>query len=376
LKKNLIKIINNRYYTASTEQISPMKILLIKMSSMGDIFHTFPAISDIKKKFPDAEIDWVVEESFKEIVNWHPAIHKVIPIHMRRWIKQRSKKEWQEFKIWRRELRTETYDYVIDAQGLLKSAVIAKCAKGHGTDGYDKTSSREPVTHWFYKRQHNIDKAQHAVERTRQLVGKALGYTPSPKLNFGINQNFTHIQENVHKLVFIIGTSWVTKLWATSEWQALTKIAIDAGFSVEIIWGSAEEQAIADKIIEFCPKATRPEQRLSITTIAEKLVEAAGVIGLDTGFSHLAGALETPTIALYGATSPVKVGLIGEHTQNLQLVDTLECMPCHKRHCKWLPENSIDTPACMSGIKADTVWQALRQKLSQHSSSTNDSTQN
>lgn len=356
-----------------------MRILLVKMSSMGDIFHTFPAISDIKQHVPDAEIDWVVEDGFSEIVDWHPGVHKVIPIHLRRWVKTRNKKDWQEFKDWRNALRHPTYDYIIDVQGLLKSALVAKCAKGHGIDGYAKNSAREPITHWFYKRHHHVDKDQHAVERTRQLVGKALGYIPTSKLNFGINQNFAQVIKNPRKLIFIIGTSWVTKLWATSEWQSLTKIAIDAGFGVEIIWGSVEEQAIADQIIEFCPQATRPEHRLSITTIAEKLVEAAGVIGLDTGFSHLAGALETPTIALYGATSPVKVGLIGEHTQNLQLVEPLECMPCHKRHCKWLPENSTDTPACMSGIKAEAVWQALQQKLAAqlfNNDTHNDSTQN
>lgn len=340
-----------------------MRILLVKMSSMGDIFHTFPAISDIKKHFPAAEIDWVVEDGFKEIVEWHPHIRNTIPIHLRRWVKQRGKNSWQEFKAWRTALRTEHYDYIIDAQGLLKSAVIAKCALGKGIDGYDKDSAREPITHWFYKRTHEIDRNQHAVERTRQLVGKALGYTPESILNFGINQNFVHIQKNPRQLIFIIGTSWVTKLWATSEWQALTKTAIDAGFSVEIIWGSSEEQAIADEIIAACPQATRPPQRLSITTIAEKLVGAAGVIGLDTGFAHLAGALEIPTIALYGATSPIKVGLIGDHTHNLQLNEALDCMPCHKRQCKWLPENSRDTPACMAGIKAEQVWLALQKKL-------------
>ena len=341
-----------------------MRILLIKMSSMGDVFHTFPAISDIKQQFPNAEIDWVVEDSFQEIVAWHPGVRKVIPINLRRWVKERNKKHWQEFKEWRKALRQTTYDHIIDAQGLLKSAIVAKCAKGNGIDGYDKKSAREPVTHWFYKRHHSVSKNQHAVKRTRQLVGKALGYIPAEKLNFGINQNFTHIIKNPHKFIFIIGTSWVTKLWATSEWQALTKIAIDAGYDVEIIWGSAEEQAIADQIIATNPTATRPKQRLSITTIAEKLVAAAGVVGLDTGFSHLAGALETPTIALYGATSPLKVGLIGKHTQNLQLPEPLDCMPCHKRYCKWLPENSTATPQCMSGIKADAVWKALQQKLS------------
>jgi heptosyltransferase-1 len=340
-----------------------MRILLIKMSSMGDIFHTFPAISDIKNHFPEAQIDWVVEDSFKEIVEWHPAIHKVIPIHLRRWVKEHNKKAWQEFKSWRNQLRVENYDHVIDAQGLLKSAVIAKCALSNGVDGYDKASAREPITRWFYKHPHFVDKAQHAVERTRQLVGNALGYTPTPKLNFGINQNFVHVQKDPRKLIFIIGTSWVTKLWATAEWQALTKIAVDEGYSVEIMWGSADERAIAEQIIQFCPQATRPEHRLSITTIAEKLVGAAGVVGLDTGFSHLAGALETPTIAIYGATSPIKVGLIGEHTHNLQLNPKLDCMPCHKRQCKWLPENSRDTPPCMVNIKAELVWDELQKKM-------------
>lgn len=341
-----------------------MKILLIKMSSMGDIFHTFPAVSDIKKQFPTAEIDWVVEDSFKEIVKWHPGVRTVIPIHLRQWVKQRNLQSWREFRRWRQELRTQTYDRILDVQGLLKSAAIARCARGAGIDGYDKQSAREPIVNWLYQHTHHVEKEQHAVARTRQLVGKALGYTPAEKLNFGINQNFTHIRKNPRKLVFIIGTSWVTKLWAASEWKALTQIALSSGYAVEIIWGSPEEQAIADSIITSCPAATRPEQRLSITVIAEKLVEAAGVVGLDTGFSHLAGALETPTIALYGATSPVKVGLIGDHTCNFQMPEPLDCMPCHKRHCKWLPENSVDTPQCMTSINAQSVWQKLQEKIS------------
>lgn len=340
-----------------------MKILLIKMSSMGDIFHTFPAISDIQKHLPEATIDWVVEDSFKEIVAWHPAVRKVIPIKLRRWVKQRDAQSWREFKEWRRSVRAESYDCVIDAQGLLKSAVVSKFVRAAGVDGYDRNSARESVTHWFYKRSHTVAKEQHAVARTRELVGKVLGYEPNQKLNFGINQNFSHVKKNPRKLIFIIGTSWVTKLWAASEWKELTKIALDSGYAVEIIWGSPEEQAIADSIITSCPTATRPEQRLSITTIAEKLVEAAGVIGLDTGFSHLAGALETPTIALYGATSPTKVGLIGDHTCNLQMPEPLPCMPCHKRHCKWLPENSVETPPCMTSIKAEQAWQALQEKM-------------
>lgn len=340
-----------------------MRVLLVKMSSMGDIFHTFPAISDLKAHHPDIIIDWVVEDGFKEIVDWHPAINKVIPIHLRRWMKARDSQSWQEFKAWRKQLRAEEYDLVIDAQGLLKSALVAKFACADAIQGFDRQSAREPIASLFYRKSHSVSKAQHAVERTRQLFGKIFDYTPAPSLNFGINQNFSHVVKNPRKLMFIIGTSWVTKLWSSFHWQRLTAIALEEGYEVEIMWGSPEEKAIADSIIAACPKATRPLQRMSITAIAEKLVEAAGVIGLDTGFSHLAGALETPTIALYGPTSPVKVGLIGEHTCNLQLEHPLNCMPCHKRYCKWLPEPSNDTPPCMNGIKPADVWKKISAKL-------------
>ncbi len=340
-----------------------MRILLIKMSSMGDIFHTFPAITDLKQAHPEARIDWVVEEGFAEIAAWHPAIERVIPVGLRRWLKARNAAAWHEFINWRTALRTQHYDLVIDAQGLLKSALIARCARSHRFEGYSKRSAREMVAALLYNRRHRVSQDQHAVERSRQLFGQILDYTPPPRLNFGINQNFTKVAKNPRKLVFIIGTSWVTKLWASSHWQALACQAVEQGFSVDIIWGSDSERTMADEIITACPSASRPPQRLSITTIAEKLVGAAGVVGLDTGFSHLAGALETPTIALYGATSPTKVGLIGPHTSNLQLETPLDCMPCHKRHCKWLPENSTDTPACMTGIQVENVWRELQTKL-------------
>ena len=330
---------------------------------MGDIFHTFPAISDLKKHSPGIKIDWVVEDSFKEIVAWHPAINRVIPIQLRRWTKERSRKSWHEFKAWRNSLREQEYDLVIDAQGLLKSAFIAKMANTKIIHGYDKNSARESIASLFYQQRHYVNKDQHAVARTRQLLSQTFSYPLAPTLNFGINQNFTHIDKNLRKLIFIIGTSWTTKLWSTEHWQTLTARAISEGFEVEVMWGSPAEQLIADNILKACPKATRPQQRLSITTIAEKLVAAAAVIGLDTGFSHLAGALETPTIALYGATSPVKVGLIGAHTGNLQIETPLHCMPCHKRHCKWLDDNSTATPPCMNGIKPEHVWKKLTEKL-------------
>jgi heptosyltransferase I len=342
-----------------------MKILLIKMSSMGDIFHTFPAITDLKAFDSTIEIDWVVEDGFKEIVAWHPAVNKVIPIHLRRWMKERSRCAWREVKVWRRALRVQEYDLVIDAQGLLKSALVAKMANARVISGFDLNSARESIACLFYQNTFYVSKNQHAVERSRQLFAKVFGYSVPTKIDFGIHQNFMHVQKQPQQLIFIIGTSWLTKLWSTQHWQALTALAFEKGYQVEIIWGSPEEQAVADSIIAACPGATRPRQRLSITTIAEKLVAAAAVVGLDTGFSHLAGALETITLALYGATSPVKVGLIGEHTLNIQLETLLHCMPCHKRQCKWLNDGSTETPLCMNGIQPERVWRALTEKLIQ-----------
>lgn len=346
-----------------------MRVLLIKMSSMGDIFHTFPAITDLKSRIPELELEWVVEEGFAEIASWHPAVTRVIPISLRKWMKSGIFTSFSELNKWKTQFNTEEYDLVLDAQGLLKSALVARAAGNKYIHGFDFQSAREPIASLFYKVNHPVDKQQHAVDRTRQLFAHTFKYSLDTPLNFGINQYFAHVEKQPQKLIFIIGTSWTTKLWSTYHWQRLTALALEEGYDVEIIWGSPEERSVADSIIAACPRATRPQQRMSITAIAEKLVAARGVVGLDTGFSHLAGALETPTIALYGATSPVRVGLIGEHTVNLQTDQKLPCMPCHKRSCKWLTENSLDTPPCMLGVKPFAVWEELQRLMYQLPSS-------
>lgn len=344
-----------------------MRVLLIKMSSMGDIFHTFPAITDLKNQIPELELEWVVEEGFAEIAAWHPAVTRVIPINLRKWMKSGLLSSWKELNQWKKQLADKPYDLILDAQGLLKSALVARSAPCKNLHGYQSNSAREPIASFFYKQTHAIDKQQHAVERTRQLFAKTFSYALNAPLNFGINHYFSQVEAQPKKLIFIIGTSWTTKLWSTYHWQRLTALALEEGFDVEIMWGSPEERSVADSIIAACPRATRPQQRMSITAIAEKLVAARGVVGLDTGFSHLAGALETPTIALYGATSPVKVGLIGAHTANLQTDQKLACMPCHKRQCKWLTENSHDTTPCMLGVKPFAVWDELKRLMQQPS---------
>lgn len=330
---------------------------------MGDIFHTFPAVTDLIQHRPDIELHWVVEEGFAEIVSWHPGVTRIIPIALRRWMKMRNKTAWQEFKQWKAELNQTQYDLVIDAQGLFKSLLIAKFSQSNNVQGYDKKSARESWISYFYDQGYFVDKNLHAVQRTRQLLSKIGQYHINNSFSFGIQQFFAPIEKKSKQLVFVIGTSWTTKLWAPEKWKQLTQLALSAGYQVDIMWGSEEEKNLADSIIQACPGSTRPSERMSITAVAKRLVAASAVVGLDTGFSHLAGALEIPTIALYGATSPIKVGLIGEHTHNLQLENPLDCMPCHKRQCKLLPEKSTDCPPCLAGIEAGNVWDQLLAKL-------------
>ncbi|WLD59452.1 lipopolysaccharide heptosyltransferase I [Salinispirillum sp. LH 10-3-1] len=338
-----------------------MRILLIKMSSMGDIFHTFPALSDLQTQLPNAEIDWVVEDAFSGIAAWHPAVRKVIPIALRKWRKAGWRTLFTQVRQWRESIQESDYDLVIDAQGLLKSSLIARVAGAKKLHGYDNRSAREPIATKLYHQTHYVSTEQHAVERTRQLFAAALGYSlDDMPLTFGIRAHFAHIAKAERKLVLIVGTSWSTKLWASEHWKTLTANALQQGYAVEVIWGSPEEKALADEIIQACPQATCASERLSIQAAAEKLVEASAVVGLDTGFAHLAGALESRTVALYGATSPTKVGLIGAHTDNLSLTPALDCMPCHKRSCAKLPVGSQDTPPCMQGLMPEHVVDMLQ----------------
>jgi heptosyltransferase-1 len=344
-----------------------MNALLIKMSSMGDIFHTFPAITDLARFRPEIKLDWVVEEGLADIAGWHPAIHRVVPVGLRRWMRQRDMKSWQEFSTWKQSFRVTPYDVLIDAQGLLKSAVIGRFAHTGLRHGYDHASAREPLACLFYDQRHSIARTLHAAQRTRQLFGKVFDYEPGIPLHFGLQQRFARVGKDHRKLIFVIGTSWVTKLWSPDHWQSLVHLATEGDFAVELIWGSVDEQHLAQSIAAQCPGVVCSPRRLSITEVAERLASVAGVVGLDTGFTHLAGALETPTIGLFGPTSPINVGLIGAHTVNFQLSPALDCMPCHKRHCRLLPNDSSGVPTCMSKINAEFVWHELMQKMDQKS---------
>lgn len=289
-----------------------MKILIVKTSSLGDVIHTLPALSDAKKAIPDISFDWVVEEAFAEIPEWHAAVKAVFPVAWRRWRKNLIQAFWSgELLTFLKTLRQKKYDLIIDAQGLTKSAVVAKIARGKRC-GYDKKSAREQLAAFFYAEKFAIARDQHAIVRTRQLFAAALKYEiPTTAPDYGINkQIFPSATAKEKYLVFFHGTSREEKCWYEEKWIELVQFATTNGFVVYLPWGNNTELARAKRIAQNNNHA-KVLPKLNLSAIAALLLNAKGAIAVDTGLSHVAAALGVPTISLYGPTKPELSGTVG-----------------------------------------------------------------
>jgi len=292
------------------------------MSSMGDVFHTFPALTDAMKALPNLKVDWVVEEGFAEIPAWHPVVDKVYPIGLRRWRKHplQARDEMRQFF---EGINQQNYDLVLDAQGLLKSAWVARkiSAPKMGKAGMDWSTVRESLASLFYDQKIHVPKNQHAITRLRQLFAQALKY-PMPDLEqitYGLNtqawKKLPNLQENY--LVFLHGTTWDTKLWPEDHWQALLEKVTQKGHQVVIPWGNKTEKQRAIRIAGKNAQAWVPEAKLSLNEMARILKFAQQVVSVDTGLSHVSAALDTPMVVLYRVTDPIKVGALGKNVIHL-----------------------------------------------------------
>ncbi|HDT6547156.1 TPA: lipopolysaccharide heptosyltransferase RfaC [Kluyvera ascorbata] len=293
-----------------------MRVLIVKTSSMGDVLHTLPALTDAMRAIPDIRFDWVVEEGFAQIPSWHEAVDRVIPVAIRRW-----RKAWfsapikAERKAFRDAIQAVKYDAIIDAQGLVKSAALVT-RLAHGIKhGMDWSSAREPLASLFYNRRHHIAKQQHAVERTRELFAKSLGYTkPETQGDYAIAQHFVGALTPAEApyCVFLHATTRDDKHWPEENWRELIRLLGERGLRIKLPWGAPHEEARAKRLAEgFDYVEVLP--RLSLEKVAHVLAGAEFVVSVDTGLSHLTAALDRPNITLYGPTDP---GLIGGYGKN------------------------------------------------------------
>lgn len=338
----------------------PTKVLVIKTSSLGDVIHTLPALTDAQNAIKGIEFDWVVEKGFSEIASWHPAVKKIIPVQIRKWRKNifqtMGSEEWKDFKS---EIKSEAYDAIIDAQGLLKSAVLAPLANGPRY-GLDKNSAREPLSSWFYQHKIPVAKNQHAVERTRQLFAQALGYElPTTSGDYGIKSRFKSNQDSPY-VVFLHGTTWDTKHYPEAYWAELIKIATNQGFKVKLLWGNTDEHERAARLSEVSKQAELMP-KMNLESIANLLCGAHGAIAVDTGLGHLAASVDCPTLSLFSSTNPGLSGAYGRGQKHI--LSTYDCSPCMKRTCTIEPVNDTETPnannifpACFSALKPEKVW--------------------
>lgn len=317
---------------------------------MGDILHTLPAVTDASRSMPDIKFDWVVEESFSEIPSWHRAVDQVIPVAMRRWRRQPLRhlfgREWRAFRT---RLRATRYEAVIDAQGLIKSAVTSRLVSATRF-GLDRQSAREGVAAWAYDHAIAVPKNMHAVERLRELFALSLGYpVPHSYGTYAIDQLIRkQAAPSLPGLVFCHGSSRKEKLWPVRSWIALAKLAAGSGLHVYLPWGDDNEQARAERIAAGSSNVT-VLTRQSLDELAVLLGNSMGVVAVDTGLGHLSAALSVPTVSLYGPTNPSMVGAYGQYQVHIES-----------------PRSGavgFDAKALMHSIPAESVWRELQSVM-------------
>jgi heptosyltransferase-1 len=284
-----------------------LKILLVRVSSLGDVLHNLPMVADLLRRHPGATVDWVVEEGYVSLVRLNPHVRKVIPWALRRWRKSLGKAETRaEIRAFFRTLREEEYDYVFDTQGLLKTGIImgaARVRKGgrkvglaNGSEG----SGYEGISRIFHTDSIPLSPRTHAVARGRLVAGAALDYPVDTAPDFGLPAPDASARPaflpQTDYAVFFHGTARAAKKWADANWIALGKAL--APMPVLLPWGSEAERVDAEALAAGIPNA-RVLPRLSMMDAVALAQHARLAVGVDTGLTHIAAAFVRPTIEIY-----------------------------------------------------------------------------
>lgn len=339
-----------------------MKILVVRLSSLGDILHLFPAVSDLRRHFPDAEIHWLAEPAFAEVAGWHSAVDKVITVPLRE-----HKKIWWKIPALlsklRKQLQTEKYDIVLDAQGLLKSALLARLA-GVPVFGFAAGSARESLAARFYQKTAKVADGLHVIEKNRQLVAKIFNADITQTADFGLEEfrrkqmqaELPDILKNITEQPYVVllhGTTWNSKYWPEASWVELIRLLAQQGWRCLLPWGNELERERAHRLQFAGSEHAQVLPKLPLTELMGVLLHAHGFVSVETGIGHLAAALDVPGIMLHGPTDPGYSGILGKACQHI--TSGIYCSPCFKRDCPRL-KTAQQIPPCQQEIKPLFVY--------------------
>lgn len=307
------------------------RILLVKVSSLGDVVHNMPLVHDLRARWPGAEIDWVVEEGYVDLVRLLPDVRRVIPFALRRWRKRfYQSATWHQVGALRDALRQDSYDAVIESQGLLKTAVVARAARrapaapiiglGNATQG----SGYEPAARLLYTAPVRVPRQTHSVRRSRLLGAALTGVEPAePPQFFGAAAQTLHVDDPVWSglparyAVCFHATAGAKKKWPVASWHALGQQLLADGLVMLLPWGNDAERRAAGEIAAGVPQA-QVLPRFSVMQGFGLINRAEVVVGVDTGLVHIAAALCRPTVEIYTATWRWKTeGYWSDHIANV-----------------------------------------------------------
>lgn len=324
-----------------------MRVLIVKLSSLGDVVHAMPVVHDIRGAFPAASIDWVVEPGFAPLVRRVDGVHDVIECALRRWSgawwKSGVRAEWRAFKT---RLQATSYDAVLDLQGLTKSALIARLAKctdsgaRYGLANRTEGASHEPPARWLVDRAIRIEPRIHALDRSRVLASKALGYPLDGPPQFGLRAHTRAAAGAAPTLVCVHGSSRDDKLWPEAAWIELGRRAIAQGWRIALPHAGAAELARAERIaLALGEPAADVWPSMDLDALVDRLGAAQGVIGVDSGLSHIAVALDLPHVQIYNWPTAWRTGPQAEHGHRHQV--SVEAQPTPSVDAVWAAWNRV-----------------------------------
>ncbi len=344
-----------------------MNILIIKTSSLGDIVHALPVLQYLRRVAPQAQVDWLVDEAFANVLTLHPAVSQLLVVPLRRWKKAPlALSTWRGLRAFVRRLRGRHYDLVFDLQGNTKSALLCAATRGTRKVGFAARNLQEPLARWVTNEKVEFEPTdRHAVQRYLRVVAGAFDATPDAlrdRASIAVAESDTRAAAALladaprPRIALHCGTSWASKLWSEDGWVELGRGLLAHGLAGALLlsWGDEAERERAERIASRIGEGARLLPRLDLKRLCAVFEACELMLGADTGPVHLAAAAGTSTVSIYRCTDGTRNGPFGPSHRIVQA--PLDCSKCWGGTC-W---RDVE---CTGSIRPDAVLQAARELL-------------